>query len=83
MSTELPPAQHMAQRAVHRRVESTRETLARDANYLADETARYAARITDGPDAGGANRIAQGALQLAALAARLDGMAEAASYLEA
>lgn len=77
--TDTPnPAADFVKRQAARR----REHLARDAQYLADDAARYAASVTKGErDAGGASRLAQAALQIALAATRLDEMAETIAYL--
>lgn len=67
---------------VQRQADLRRESLARDAQYLADDAARFAAHIIKGgPYAGDASRLAQAALQIALAAARLDEMAETIAYL--
>lgn len=73
-----------ARDGAHRRIEHVRATLAANAKMLAEETARYAARIAnDEPDMGEGRRIAQSALELAVRAASLDGMTEVSAYLDA
>ena len=69
---------------VQRQVALRRESLARDARYLADDAARFAASVANGErDAGRASSLAQQALQIALAAARLDEMAETVTYLTA
>lgn len=66
-------------------IERAQATLARDAQYFADDAARFAAGIASGTGtwAGEANRLAQTAVQLAVSAARLVGQTESAAYLNA
>lgn len=74
----------MAQRTLNGFNDHDRASLARDAQYIADAAARYAKRIAEGgKDMGEANRIAQSALQLACLAARLDARVEALGFVDA
>lgn len=73
----------MAQHTATRRIDHLRATLTRDAQHLADETARYAKNLAaGGPDTGAANRIAQGAIQLLALAERANGAGEIEAFLD-
>lgn len=74
----------MAQRTLNGFNDRDRATIARNAQDIADAAARYAQRVLEGhPMSGEANRIAQSALQLACLAARLDARAEAATFVDA
>jgi len=82
--TTAPDTAVMAQRTLNGFNDRDRATIARDAQHIADQAARYAQRVLGGDPAGGeANRIAQAALQLACLAARLDARAEAVDFVDA
>lgn len=72
----------LARRLADNQVNSHAAMLAQDAERLAATTAQYAASLNAGPViAGAAWRIAQDALALAQLAARLDGMRDIAGLV--
>lgn len=65
-----------------RQVEAELATLRSDAARVAEDARLYAARADRGePAPGDANRLVQGAIQLAQLAARVSGIQETVSYL--
>lgn len=65
-----------------RQVEAELATLRSDAARVAEDARLYAERVkSGGPAPGDANRLVQGAIQLAQLAARVGGIRETVAYL--
>lgn len=66
----------------HRQIASELASLKRDADRVAEDARLYAATVAAGRSApGDANRLVQGAIQLAQQAARLAGVQETVAYL--
>jgi len=73
----------LARRMADNQVRLFAESLARDADRLAQSARQYADDTADGkPESGGAYRLAQAAADLLRQASRLDGMRDIAALID-